>query len=97
MRFKATHGVYCGILCEIVVDIPTINRGNCRWLPGDCGILRNFDDVVCVPSNSLAYERGIGAIYHTIAVDLGILDAIRRDRDDPVRAAKREGIEDAEV
>ena len=39
----------------------------------------------------------LGAIYHTIAVDLGILDAIRRDGDDPVRAAKREGIEDAEV
>jgi len=66
-------------------------------LPGDCGVLRNFDDVVCVPSDPLAYECGIGAIYHTIAVDLGILDAIRRDGDDPVRAAKREGIEDAEV
>ena len=50
-----------------------------------------------LPSKLLAYERGIGAIYHTIAVDLGILDAIRRDGDDPVRAAKREGIEDAEV
>ena len=97
MRFKATHGVDCGILREKVVGIPTINRGNCRWLPGDCGVLSNFDNVVCVPSDPLAYEHRIGAIYHTIAVDLGILNAIRRDGDDPVRAAKREGTEDAKV
>jgi hypothetical protein len=97
MGFQATHGVDCGVLCEKVVDISTINSGNCRWLPGGCGVLRNFDDVVCVPSDPLVHERGIGAIYHTIAVDLGILNAIRRDGDDPVRAAKGEGIEDAEV
>ena len=96
MRLQAADGVDGRILCEIVLGILTIDRFNCRRLPGKGGVLGHFDNVVCRWSDLLS-ARDMGGIQHTVAVHLGILDTIGGDGDDADRTAERKCIENAEV